>query len=572
LSQNQSKAIGIKFTNRRLALVGIDDSSGATAQQDELLFFSNEPALDNGQVKSWLHEHDGRYVVDGNKEKEIAGGVAVNKKNILVREMDKIKITTQAGILHYNMKWLNSEEGISKKTAYLKGLWLSVCADLYYDHYRPVELRWSYPGSMSTSDRTKYSIIYGDLLEQTPIFEDGNPLQLKISDQTEAESVCKYALNQKDSLEHDSLFLGVDIGGSTSDILLLANYKNEQGNIVPKLYKQSSVRLAAGVFFDAVIKSATFRKAIYRYHESQTGKNKIKVENIQEILSEGHKAPFYLNNVFDQLTDDRFRSFYSFIGKEAPFVYAIPAYVTGLLIFYAGKLSAATIKENNLTEIHQVHILPFGKGGRLFHWLKSEKRNILILGSEDYFKNCFHAGFGDGADNIKVIYREDISKDNKSEVAIGLSVNKDLEPSDPGEMEKTREKSDIFAEKNIQYWDGGQFKTLDECKVTDNSYFENISNFKFPERLENFEEFIRIFVDFVGRKTGLVQDYSSLESRLGELKGRLKSFIENDPEYDKARQAKAKQTKEPIPYRIPILIAEGLCYLEQILIPEIFKS
>ena len=38
-----------------------------------------------------------------NKDKEIAGGVAVNEKNLLVKEMDKEKITTQAGILHYNM-------------------------------------------------------------------------------------------------------------------------------------------------------------------------------------------------------------------------------------------------------------------------------------------------------------------------------------------------------------------------------------------------------------------------------------------------------------------------------------
>jgi hypothetical protein len=54
------------------------------------------------------------------------------------------------------------------------------------------------------------------------------------------------------------------------------------------------------------------------------------------------------------------------------------------------------------------------------------------------------------------------------------------------------------------------------------------------------------------------------------LKGKLKSFIENDTEYDKARRV--KQPNAPIQYRIPILIAEGLCYLESVLIPEIFKA
>lgn len=565
LCQNPFGAKPIEFTNRRLALVGIDAESGATALQDELLFFSNEPTP-NGQIKSWLHEHDGRYVVN-NEDKEIAGGVAVNEKNILVREMDKIKIKTQAGVLHYNMKWLNTVEGVRKKTAYLKALWLSICADLYSNNYYPIELRWSFPGSMSPSDLGNYNNIYsGQLPDLTPILVNGNRLQLDIiSQQTEAESVCKYALSQTQSLDNNSLFLGIDIGGSTSDILLLANYMNEQENIVPKLYKQSSVRLAAGVFFDAVVKSSTFRKAIHNYHQ---GQKKIKVENIQEILSEGHKAPFYLNSVFDQLTDDSFSSFYSFIGREAPFVYAIPAYVTGLLIFYSGKLSAKTIKENNMTAINEVHILPFGKGGRLFHWLKSRQSNIL--GSLEYFENCFRAGFGEGADNIRVIYREEISKDNKSEVAKGLSVNKELEPNKQDEIRKTREESDIFAEKNIQYLVGGQFKTIDQHTVIENAYFENIAQFHFPEKLENFEEFIRIFIDFVGRRAGLVKNYSPLESRLGELKGRLKSFIENDTEYDKARRS--KQPNDVIQYRIPILIAEGLCYLEQILIPEIFKS
>lgn len=565
LRQNPFGAKPIEFTNRRLALVGIDAESGATAQQDELLFFSNEPTP-NGQIKSWLHEHDGRYIVN-NEDKEIAGGVAVNEKNILVREMDKIKIKTQAGVLHYNMKWLNTVEGVRKKTAYLKALWLSICADLYSNNYYPIELRWSFPGSMSPSDLRDYNNIYsGQLPDLTPILVNGNRLQLDIiSQQTEAESVCKYALSQTQSLDNNSLFLGIDIGGSTSDILLLANYMNEQGNIVPKLYKQSSIRLAAGVFFDAVVKSSTFRKAIHNYHQ---GQKKIKVENIQEILYEGHKAPFYLNSVFDQLTDESFSSFYSFIGREAPFVYAIPAYVTGLLIFYSGKLSAKTIKENNLTTINEVHILPFGKGGRLFHWLKSRQSNIL--GSLEYFENCFRAGYGEGADNIRVIYREEISKDNKSEVAKGLSVNKELEPNKQDEIRKTREESDIFAEKNIQYLVGGQFKTIDQHSVIENAYFENIAQFHFPEKLENFEEFIRIFIDFVGRRAGLVKNYSPLESRLSELKGRLKSFIENDTEYDKARRT--KQPNDVIQYRIPILIAEGLCYLEQILIPEIFKS
>jgi hypothetical protein len=548
----------IPFKNRRLALVGIDADSGATAERDELLFFSNESTV-NGQIKSWLHEHDVRYI-GAHKDKEIAGGVAVNEKNILVKEMDREKITTQAGILNYNMKWLSDIAGLSKKTAYLKALWLSVCADLYAQKCRPAELRWSFPGSMASTDLNQYTAIYnGQLPAITPILDSSTSMRLRpgsILEQTEAESVCKYALSRDYGL-NNNLFLGIDVGGSTSDILLLA--KDINANNAPRLYKQSSVRIAAGVFFDAVIKSATFRKAIYNYHQ---GQKRIKVENIQEILLEGHKAPFYLNSVFDQLTDDDFSAFYSFIGREASFAYAIPAYVTGLLVFYAGKLCAKTIKENNLTAVKEVHLMPFGKGGRLFHWLQT------IPGSSStnaYYEECFRKGYGEGAEAIRLIYRNDISIDNKSEVSKGLAVDTELIYD-----RNVRFTSDIFAEKNIRYLRDGQFIEFDENEIVADEYFEKIGQFEFPEKLENFETFLRIFIDFVGHKAGLVRDIAVLENRSKELTSRLSAFIDNDSEYKKARNDKQKTNR--FEYRFPILIAEGLCYLEQIIIPEIFKS
>jgi hypothetical protein len=85
--------------------------------------------------------------------------------------------------------------------------------------------------------------------------------------------VCRFALTREQGLTSDKLFVGIDVGGSTSDILLLA--RDITNNNKPKLFKQSSVRLAAGVFFDAVIESNTFRRAIFEFHESQ---RKIKVE------------------------------------------------------------------------------------------------------------------------------------------------------------------------------------------------------------------------------------------------------------------------------------------------------
>lgn len=557
-----NEAKPIHFVNRRLALVGTDSQGGYTAERDELLFFSNEQSP-NGQIKSWLHEHDIRYI-GNNKDKEIAGGVAVNENNILVLEMDKQKITTQAGILHYNMKWLSDIDGLSKKTAYLKSLWLSICADLYVKKCKPVELRWSFPGSMSTFDKGQYHTIYNtDLPALTPIFDKNTHQRLRpitIQEQTESESVCKYALSKEYGLDNN-MFVGIDVGGSTSDILLLAKDINN-GN-TPYLYKQSSVRLAAGVFFDAVIRSNKFRNAIYGYHESQKGQpNSINVEHIQDILVSNKKAPFYLNSVFDQLSDDNFGLFYSYIGREASFVYAIPAYVTGLLVYYAGKLCAKTIKDNNLTAVREYHLLPFGKGGRLFHWLQTKPGAAL---TDTYFTECFRCGYGEGSENVRLVYRRDVYQDNKSEVAKGLAVDTTLNYNP-----NVRFCSDIIGEKNIKYLNNGQFDTFNENDVISDQYFENMGQFEFPAKFENFDEFLKIFIDYVGNKSGLVTNIAVLENRSHELASLLSAYITNDAEYKKARNAKQQTNK--FEYHTPILIAEGLCYLEKVLIPEIFKE
>jgi hypothetical protein len=558
-NEANSDAQPILFKNRRLALVGIDSDHDTVAERDELLFFSNESTT-NGQIKSWLHEHDERYVKY--RDKEIAGGVAVNEKNILVREMDREKITTQTGKLHYNMKWLSNAPGLAKKTAYLKGIWLSICADLYARRYRPVELRWSFPGSMSPHDRTQYNTIYTVQLPGiTPILDQSrNKLRpANIVSQTEAEAVCKYAMSKNIGLTPQTLFLGIDVGGSTSDILLLAQYQN--GNFVHnRLYTQSSVRIAAGVFFNAVIKSATFRKAIFDYHNQQTH---FIVENIQEICDERHKskAPFYLNCVFDRLTPEDFAEFYAYIGHEAPFVFAIPAYVTGLLLFYSGKLCAKTIKENKLDQIQRVHLLPFGKGGRLFHWLR------IYLGgatADGYFSDCFRQGYGEGSENISIRYRSDIAPDNKSEVSKGLAVNETVYQEDGLSL-------DIFAEKNIRYYIGdGKHTEFNEDQIVCDNYFEQVTNFVFPERFENFDSFLHVFINFIGVKTGLVRNIANLRQGGELLPNLLESFIRNDGEYIKAQEN--KRLTGNFEYRFPILIAVGLCYLEEILIPEIFKS
>ena len=133
--------------------------------------------------------------------------------------------------------------------------------------------------------------IFEELSRMTPIM--GRKPSINDENITEAEAVCSYALsNNNFGLNNNNMFLGIDVGGSTSDILLLA--KNPQKGNQASLFRESSVRLAAGVFFNTVINSDDFRRALLNFHEGKS--TKVFVANIQEIIKEKKKAPYYLNS------------------------------------------------------------------------------------------------------------------------------------------------------------------------------------------------------------------------------------------------------------------------------------
>ena len=543
-------AFPIQFENCRSVLVGLEnEDKRANALNNELLFFTNYPAP-NGQLKSWLHEHDSRYNTY-NQSEEIAGGVPVIRPNVDVRSMDEFEIQTQAGTLHYNMKWLDNQKGLEKKKAYLKSIWLQTCAFLYKNRIRPEEISWSHPGSMMESDVEDYYKIYDELRKLTPY---GRQPVLNDALPTEAEAVCSFALAQDFGLSGNNMFLGIDVGGSTSDILLLA--KDPKNMNKASLYRESSVRLAAGVFFDAIIKSETFRRALVSFHEGS--QRSVYVSNIKDVLNEPKKAPYYLNNIFDQLkTPEDYDNFYDVINVDAKFAFTIPAYVTGLLLFYSGMLIGKTIKEHNLTHIERVDVLSFGKGGRIFHWL----RTAAPRAAKEYYAKCLNAGVAVVTDvELSVKYRDEIEVDNKAEVAKGLC--------DPKDIVKVNHNvdADICGEDGVKYiLPDGSSKVLSvEDELTGEFFANDMSNFDFTGT-SNFTKFMDIFIEFVSQKTKLyAKAESELRDDLMELPSKISSnIINNDREYKKAKE-KAK-AGDGFRYHQPIIIAEGLCFLNTLI-------
>ena len=355
------------------------------------------------------------------------------------------------------------------------------------------------------------------------------------------------------------MFLGIDVGGSTSDILLLA--KNPAKGNQASLLRESSVRLAAGVFFNTVINSEDFRRALLNFHEGKS--TKVHVANIQEIVKEQKKAPYYLNSIFDQLkSEDDYEKFYNSIADNAKSVFTLPAYVTGLLLYYSGMLIGKTIKDNNLDNITRIDVLSFGKGGRLFHWLRNAASNSTTMG---YYKTCLNAGVKRIIDReLDVKYRDEIEVDNKAEVAKGLCDMQDLNKM------FTDNQSDICGEVGIRFTNSqGASRELLPTDELSGEYFDNDMNYFDFTSMECFEEFFNIFINFVSVKTKLCAADNELRNDLADLPNKVSSFICQDSEYKSAKRKANNGSK--FAYHQPLLIAEGACFLEKSLIKKVFN-
>ncbi len=573
-SKSGDSSVPVPFANRRLTLLGFENPHRSLAQKNELLFISNEEPINrNGQVKSWLHQHNSRYINDATISRELVGGVPVNETNITVHAIDENEITTNAGTLCSNMKWLSDSKGEAQKKSYIQMIWIQICADLFAKGYYPGELRWSYPSAMSLRDIKGMGKIYENL--ETPV--TGCELNRRnVKSHTESEAVCSYALSKEVALRDTGLFLGIDIGGSTSDILIMG-----RGNEGAELYSQCSIRLAANHFFKAITSSARFRKALYKFHESKV--TDVKVINIDDIIKSQEafysRAPYYLNNVFDQLNGGlAFRKFYNSLDAEVSFTFALPAYLTGILVFYSGMLVRSAIEKNKLESIKSVNMRYYGKGGRTFEWVYG----VYEDEARAFYSECFKAGLGSSDIKFVCDNLEDLldapTLENKSEVAMGL-VN--LRHTIGGIYDSSDEdikgvpvqfRSEVFGEKGFSYTDpDGVRVDIDEMDIVEGSFFRNLH---IPESFDNFYKFMALYAKFLGN-SGIIKETSDVN----ELKAKstkvenVNQFYDNDREYKKYLEDLKGADEENAPsYRMPVFIAEALYYLEKVLLPGVFKE
>ncbi|MDJ1483693.1 hypothetical protein QNI16_24555 [Cytophagaceae bacterium YF14B1] len=551
------------FKNRRVFLMGAETFNGDSkfASLHEMYFFQNESIM-NGQLKTWVQQHNRLSVVPGKETIEISGGVPIFEPNIRVLAMEKSFMRTNAGELYYSLKWENDDAGMHRKEGFLKTLWLTMCAELYENQYAPSVMRWSYPGALSKKDQRLYNTMYGNIAQITPI--RNVPTANLEQPLTEAEAVCNYALSKGGlAFYGDNMMIGADVGGSTCNVLLVAREKGQDGSYAPRLVKQSSLRMSAGKLAEVTLKSSQVREAIYYFATS--GIANIKVMGIEEMRNKPEVSPYYLNTILDRLRGEDFDKFYKSLAQsgspyvnkaEARAIFAIPTFICGTVLFYSGMLAKKTIQDRNLTGINTFEFFPFGKGGRMFDWLES------FIGKQDtlsYYNNCFKAGFGEGSDTIRLVKRDEIRQDNKSEVSFGLSAERKVVVD-----ENSRETADIVGEEGFVF--NGQ--TLKASDSVTTQYLEKIEQFdQIPANFTNFEKFLDVFLNLAGpNDAGIIENTQMLKSKLPEIRRMLLNYVTYDPEYINAR------TSGQFDYKHSILVLIAMCFLDRILIPDLFKG
>ena len=244
-------------------------------------------------------------------------------------------------------------------------------------------------------------------------------------------------------------------------------------------------------------------------------------------------------------------------------MFTIPAYVCGLLLFYSGMLIGKTIKNNRLGNIDRVDLMPFGKGGRLFHWLRHASS---LRTTNEFYNNCLNMGLQLILPEkiVEVKYHEEIENDNKTEVARGLCENKELVIVD------SLNDCDICGETGVRFVKDGNTVTIaPDDEISGEQFAEDMSYFDFSG-VQNFEKYMDVFIKFVSKDTKMYQRAEdSLRDEIKELPTRIISFCTNDQEYRKA--ARNNRNGEGFHYHQPIIIAEGACFLKS-LIAKVFNQ
>lgn len=358
-----------------------------------------------------------------------------------------------------------------------------------------------------------------------------------------------------------------DVGGSTTDISVICN--DTSGN---KMLKQNSIRFAAQRLSGATrYMSAQFGRALQKICHNHD--IKILGFNDGECLFSDETAPYYFEQIVDQLTTDQLAEFYQIIGTDCPQLYCVDLYITGLISYYAGQLAYKLVKEGRKSEELPMYdgkwhptikIVFAGKGARIFEWLNATNSQTAL----QYYTEMFVMGMG-GFKTFKANLDNKWPKfeiQTKQSQEVKFEVSKGLAKTIGTKLLITENAIEIIGENGFTLYDSDT-KERTELQFDDSitpDYMQSIGVcFSSPEQFDFkntcFFNFAGVFYKYVSGLFGAARvDNAKMTEGLQSM-ANINTYIKNLPEVQKARKA------GKFDFVAPIIVLEGMKFYDEYL-------
>ena len=363
-----------------------------------------------------------------------------------------------------------------------------------------------------------------------------------------------------------------DVGGSTTDISVIC-----KDNVASKMLKQNSIRFAAQRI-SAATKSmeSQFEEALTKVCHS----NNLKLLgfNDGQKLYSAATAPYYFEQVVDQLDTKQLTEFYQILSTECRPLFCVDMYVTGLITYYAGQLAIKLIKEARQSDElsmfkenwrPKVKIIFAGKGSRIFEWLYTINKNV----AQKYYMEMFCMGMG-GVETVTANLGgwPNIDIQTKQANEVKFEVSKGLAKTIASPLQISDKVIEIVGENGFTLYNSstGKEEELNFDDSMSSDFMESIGIcFKSPETLDKnkmcFYNFAGIFYKYVKSLFGKdMVDLSKMMNGIMSM-ANINTYIQNLPEMQKARR------QDKFDYVAPIIILEGMKFYDEFLM-DIFKS
>lgn len=566
------------FKNRRQFLLGKEVSKEKRDKEDamnqDLFFFqrgeenNEEPASGQekreerkGQFKSMflVHKINKSAISElANKEKHgVTSGSFVFEKNLpIVGKSLNAYILTNDNSLKFNLKWerkapsnqakgfvslLDGDGGDDRSNTFLEGFFRKIIllakVELFSEGIID-QLKWAYPSVMS--EDLKHAID-GSWQAALP--------GVTVTEYTESQAVAFYSIYGSGTTGGQlgvSTYItgiGLDIGGSTSDIFVLSD-ENEGTCLI----RQNSILMAADVLPKLIESSKNVQELIKSFLKEN--EKTFFIKGGSSLTSDN--GGFYLNAIFDRLSSSQMQMFYSTLYNKNKYPFVATSFVAGFLVYYAGIL----VKESKPhVEGMRYNIGIYGKGGNIFNWLYAAHKDKAVINS--FYQKAFLLGLMGKIEGNEKDYFEDFNfltstENNKMEVTYGM-----LAAGYLGEKDDT---SITIGETGYKF-DGEDLPS--NHKLSDEEWRQFNRRLKVPA--DNFVV-LELYIDHFAQfwKERAFANHEVLSKGKAEVRKHFATYLTNThPEFRKAYNNTEGDTFN---FKSSLLALQATCYLDKVIL------